>query len=145
MAGISAGNNKKKNLDFCNRCHVSEPAPDKMDKWWELLDHITVIRYKSWKIVENFLASCHVTPLPRSYVHNDFKESLGGSFRRYLNQNIPDITPLIKMDINSHAYYLFSQLLLSVHAQVRDHRPLWAPARLQRERLPGRGNYLYNN
>ena len=32
MAGMSAGNNKKKNLDFCNRCHVSEPAPDKMDQ-----------------------------------------------------------------------------------------------------------------
>ena len=60
--------------------------------------------------LDNFLASCHVTPLPRSYAHNDFKESLEGSFRRYLNQNIPDITPLIKMDINSHAYYLFSQL-----------------------------------
>ena len=32
MAGMSAGNNKKINLDFCNRCHVSEPAPDKMDQ-----------------------------------------------------------------------------------------------------------------
>ena len=29
MVEMSAGNNKKKNLDFCNRCHVSEPAPDK--------------------------------------------------------------------------------------------------------------------
>ena len=28
MASMSAGNNKKKDLDFCNRCRVNEPAPD---------------------------------------------------------------------------------------------------------------------
>ena len=109
MASMSAGNNKKKDLDFCNRCRVNEPAPDGpvMGTAGPSYSYQRQER-ENWS--KFLVCVCHQAGARGRYVHNNLQESLEGSFRRYVNQDIPNNTPLIKMDINSHAYYLFSQL-----------------------------------
>ena len=106
---MSAGNNKKKDLDFCNRCRVNEPAPDGpvMGTAGPSYSYQRQER-ENWS--KFLVCVCHQAGARDRYVHNNLQESLEGSFRRYVNQDIPNNTPLIKMDINSHAYYLFSQL-----------------------------------